>query len=235
MKPGYLDEDFEYYKLPNCRVVATPGSTGIKRMIDGSEALGPAEHQHYRRSVGRLQWLCPIRPDICYPVKELARNLNAPTVEDETILKHVLKYVKGTLEDLFLIRPFVLANRASMEIEAFADSDWAGCSKTKIHKRFPYSIFGNHHYLWLKDPKYPCSQLRRVGAICSRHVCGRGSTSQEFDRGITICLERSNCVAYRFYGWQVHGEPFRHFQENSTCPATFSIYPTFGVQRDGQD
>ena len=90
-KDNYLDEEFKEFGLESCRVASTPGSMGIKRPIDGCNLLDEREHRIYRRVVGRLQWIVPARPDLCYPVKELERALSSPTVEDKFKVKHVLK------------------------------------------------------------------------------------------------------------------------------------------------
>ncbi len=111
MKSGYLDSDCQYFKLTKCRAATTPGSKGVRRVQDGDEPLSQEEHHRYRQTVGRLQWLCPIRPDLCYAVKELARSLNAPSVADQSKLKHVLRYLHGTLDFQFYIRPQTAASR----------------------------------------------------------------------------------------------------------------------------
>jgi hypothetical protein len=104
----------------------------LKRINDGDSPLDEHEHKIYRQSVGRLQWLVPIRPDICYSVKELARGLAHPTIEDQSKLKHLLRYLKGTLDYRFVIRPqYSLKNRSSIEIDCYCDSDWAGCPRTR--------------------------------------------------------------------------------------------------------
>ena len=100
MKSGYLDAAFEEFGLTRCEGSSTPGSKGVKRPLDGGDLLDNAEHKVYRRVVGRLQWICPVRPDLMYPVKELARNLSAPTVEDKFKVKHVLRYLKKKLSIL---------------------------------------------------------------------------------------------------------------------------------------
>ncbi len=96
IKAGYFDVDFEHFGLKNCRPVSTPGITNFKHLDGGDEALSNEEHAFYRQSVGRSQWQVPIRPDIAFEVKELARNLNAPTINDQARLKHLLRYIRGT-------------------------------------------------------------------------------------------------------------------------------------------
>ena len=47
-------------------------------------------------------------------------------------LKHLLRYLRGTLSLVTVLRPQIqLALGSSRHINAFADSDWAGCQKTR--------------------------------------------------------------------------------------------------------
>ena len=97
--------------------------------------LDPARHKLYRTAVGKLLWATPVRPDISFAVKELSRSLQSPTQQNEKQLKHVLRYLKGSLQYTTCLQPprkrVVEQEQAStIEIQAFADSDWAGCTKT---------------------------------------------------------------------------------------------------------
>ena len=86
-----------------------------------------------RRMVGKLQWLCPVRPDLNYSVKELARALSAPTKVHVTRLKHLCRYLKGTKNVYFRILPDFPNSMVSrmVEIDVFVDSDWAGCRESR--------------------------------------------------------------------------------------------------------
>ena len=132
MKSGYFDADLEWFGLSKSKGSNTPGTNTVKRPLDGVDLLNPDEHRIYRAVVGRLQWICPLRPDLNYPVKELARALSAPTIEDKFKMKHVLRYIKGTLDYSFVLRPYIKLSDAQSELDlvAEADSDWAGCSRT---------------------------------------------------------------------------------------------------------
>ena len=96
--------------------------------------LDQARHKLYRTAVGKLLWATPVRPDISFAVKELSRSLQAPTQQDEKQLKHLLRYLKGTLHFTTSLQPprkRVVEQASSIQIQAFSDSDWAGCPKTR--------------------------------------------------------------------------------------------------------
>ena len=77
--------------MSSCKPSVTPGSSSVKHPVDGNEDLSSEEHSLYRRVVGKLMWLLPLRPDIAYSVKELARSLQSPTKESMGKLKHVCR------------------------------------------------------------------------------------------------------------------------------------------------
>ena len=99
-----------------------------------NQPLDPARHKLYRTAVGKLLWATPVRPDISFAVKELSRSLQSPTQHNEKQLKHVLRYLKGSLQYTTCLQPPrkpVVEQASTIEIQAFADSDWAGCTKTR--------------------------------------------------------------------------------------------------------
>ena len=98
----------------------------------------------YRKIVGMLQWIAQLRVDCIFAIKELARSLHAPTVEDRAKLKHLLRYIKGTLHYRFVLRVHIMVNIiAEIELSIYVDSDWAGCFKTrKSTSGFIIYLFG---------------------------------------------------------------------------------------------
>ena len=99
-----------------------------------NQPLDPTRHKLYRTAVGKLLWATPVRPDISFAVKELSRSLQSPTQQNEKQLKHVLRYLRGSLQYTTSLQPpkqRVIEQASTIEIQAFADSDWAGCVKTR--------------------------------------------------------------------------------------------------------
>ena len=66
------------------------------------------------------------RPDIAFAVQNLSRHLRAPTQAHASALKHLMRYIRGTL-DLGIHYP--RENYAGLE--AWSDSDWAGDALTR--------------------------------------------------------------------------------------------------------
>ena len=126
---------------PAMRLRRGPTSTTGDKLGQSEYPRDPLNHpldqgrrKLYRTAVGKLLWATPVRPDISFAVKELSRNLQAPTQQDEKQLKHVLRYLKGTLHVTTSLQPprqRVVEQASSIQIQAYSDSDWAGCPKTR--------------------------------------------------------------------------------------------------------
>lgn len=96
----------------------TPMVTG--KPISKDEGRAMKDPTLYRSAIGGLQYLVHTRPDITYAVNRLSKYLQQPTDTHWKALKRVFKYIKGTLTYGLAIQ-----KNDSLEITAFADSDWA--------------------------------------------------------------------------------------------------------------
>jgi histone deacetylase 1/2 len=85
------------------------------------EVLGANDSTKYISVVGALQYLTLTRPDLAYSVNKVCRFLHAPTSVHWTAVKHILRYIKYTV-DLGL----KLRKLGSKLISAYSDADWAG-------------------------------------------------------------------------------------------------------------
>ena len=76
----------------------------------------------YRQVVGSLIYamVCS-RPDLSWVVTKLSQSLAKPCKGDWVMIKHVLQYVKGSLD-----KKLVYSKCHSLSLHGFSDSDWAG-------------------------------------------------------------------------------------------------------------
>eukprot|EP00971_Amphidinium_carterae_P252056 5004520-Amphidinium_carterae.1 len=108
-------------------------TTGTKRPpITTGQALSNEEHSTYRANVGKLLWMCPLRPDIQYhdqyATKKLTRAVQKP--HDKQNAKHLLRYLHGSRNYKLHLKPKQPTNNDPY-IKAYCDSGWAGCTTTR--------------------------------------------------------------------------------------------------------
>ena len=136
----------EFYKLSGSRSVQTTGSVTTDKFQElsdispssqepednGSDTTTAQDLTDFRSAVGKLQWLTGTRPDIQYAVKELAREVSDLKPSSIVKLKHLLRYLKGTINYVIEFRQFVSqAPSALSEIHVYCDANWAGCQRTR--------------------------------------------------------------------------------------------------------
>ena len=142
MRAGYDERSVPMIEIePDPRhveiILSTLGlTTGSKtRMTPGEQDKGmmdltdvePEDVRVYRSAVMRGNFLAEDRYDIKYTVKELARDMQKPTVRSWTRLKHLGRYL--------LYRPRVCLRirqqHYTKKLTAYSDSDWAACLLTR--------------------------------------------------------------------------------------------------------
>jgi hypothetical protein len=67
------------------------------------------------------------RPDIGYAIQQICLHMHDPREPQLTVMKHVLRYLRGSLDfSLYLRR-----SASSSELMVYTDADWAGCPDTR--------------------------------------------------------------------------------------------------------
>ena len=129
----YIEDLLQEVNMNNCKPAPTPGTNANKATLEDVETLSADQHRTYRRIVGKLQWLAFTRPDIAFATKDLARSLHQPTQADPKKAKHALKYLRGTTDYEFHIKPTaqLTSGQKLLDLEVYVDADWAGCPLTR--------------------------------------------------------------------------------------------------------
>jgi hypothetical protein len=58
--------------------------------------------QLYQRTVGKFIFFTQTRPDIAFPVNMVSRFSHQPQVLHLDVIKHLIRYIKGTLDQALL-------------------------------------------------------------------------------------------------------------------------------------
>ena len=142
--------------MENCKPLPMPCSitclTASTKLVDNPHL--------YRRVVGDLQYLLFTRQDIAYAVNQACRSMHSPQSADWIPLKHLLRYLKGTVT-----HGLYFYNRSSTSLTAFSDADWAGDSNNRRSTSGFLIYFCNNLISW-SSKKQP--------------IVGRSSTQAEY-------------------------------------------------------
>jgi hypothetical protein len=114
--------------LAEGKPVTTPG---VKAPVDTEEEEGEelqnAEATKYRSIAARVNYLALDRGDLTYAAKEGSRKMSKPHERDWGMLKRVGRYLKYRPRAVLWYR----WQEDNGHVEAFTDSDWAGCRMTR--------------------------------------------------------------------------------------------------------
>ena len=121
----YLNNKLIKYNLNECKTRSTPcelagyeNNTGSE--MEGSED-GGVSNRLYREMVGSLLYATTCtRPDLSWAVSKLSQHLSNPTAADFAMLKHVFRYVLGTLDNCLSFRK----TDNGLQLHGYSDSDW---------------------------------------------------------------------------------------------------------------
>ena len=82
----------------------------------------------YRSAVVRCNYLAADRFEIAFTTKELCRAMANPTELDVKAMNSLVRFLKGLPR---MVQRIPFEDRPPTVIEAFVDSDWAGCRKSR--------------------------------------------------------------------------------------------------------
>ena len=111
-----------------------------------------------RRMIGSLMYLTNTRPGICFAVNTLSQYLIDPRSVHFTAAKHILRYLKGTID-------YGLKYEANQNInlEGYVDSDWADSAIDRKSTLGCYFNMGSGVISWFSR-KQSCVELSTIEA-----------------------------------------------------------------------
>ncbi|XP_020704080.1 uncharacterized protein LOC110115244 [Dendrobium catenatum] len=119
----YANSIVELAELQNCNSVANPCVTKLTGNIsESSPCFSPAV---YRQLIGSLQYLTLTRPDITYAVNALSQHMHDPASSHTSLLKKLIRYIKGTTEFGLPI------TKTTLLLKTYSDADWASDPVTR--------------------------------------------------------------------------------------------------------
>jgi hypothetical protein len=115
----YAVEILKRFDMLECKSMNTPMETKLKLLVDTSSEVIDATL--YKQIIGSLMYLTTTKPDICFDVNTLSQFLVEPRRVHLVAAKHVMRYLKGTLD-------FGISYNGDHDfrLSGYTNSDWAG-------------------------------------------------------------------------------------------------------------
>ena len=120
-QPAYAANLMQKFGMEHAKAINTPVDVSMK-LIKASVEDKCLDQKCYQSAVGSLLYLSTTTtPDITYAVSNIAKFSANPTKLRWTAVKHIFRYLKGTLNyRLFFSR------EGSTDCVGFSDADWDG-------------------------------------------------------------------------------------------------------------
>ena len=168
----YLESILHKYQMYDCKPRATPCEAPT---VKPSQSLPTqsTDSRKFREIVGSLIYATTCtRPDLSWVVSRLSQNLANPRESDWVMLKHVLRYVKGTSK----YKLFYSKCDGDLELVGYSDSDWASSHEDR-RSTSGYCFYANTEcspISW-KSKKQPTVAL----SSCEAEYMALGLSTQE--------------------------------------------------------
>ena len=107
---------------------STPVDCNLKLSSDGVPIQDATD---FRSLAGALQYVTFTRPDIAYAVQQVCLYMHDPREPHLVALKRILRYIRGTLHMVLLLRP------TSTTCYNYSVPDWASYQYKNGHIRLP--------------------------------------------------------------------------------------------------
>jgi hypothetical protein len=139
---GLIDKVLDATGLTNCNSNATPTSSDGKPLGKDVDGEPFDEDWNYASIVGMLLYLASnSRPDIAFAVHQAARFTHNPKASHAKAIKHICRYLKGTLTDGLILQP-----GNAMNVDCWVDADFCGLYGTEdVHD--PTSVKSRTGYI----------------------------------------------------------------------------------------
>jgi histone deacetylase 1/2 len=118
---NYVGDILARVGMTKCETSPTPIVATEKLSRTDGDLLSPEDATRYKSIVGALQYLTLTRPDLAFAENKVCEYLHSPTTVHWTVVRRILRYVKGT-NDVGL----KITRSSSLILSGFSDADWVG-------------------------------------------------------------------------------------------------------------
>lgn len=144
-----IQKILERFQMSDCKVKSTPCDLSFTNLsADDSNEL--ADPKLFKEIVGSLIYVMTCtRPDITYVVTRLSQCMNRPTKADLNAAKHVLRYLKGTMNKCLKFT----RSQDELKLIGYSDSDWAGSNDRKSTSGYAFTLNSDGPLISYKSKK----------------------------------------------------------------------------------
>ena len=152
--------------------------------------------KRYREIVGSLIYaMTCTRPDISWIVSKLSQKLSCPRVEDMIAAKHVLRYLRGTIDYELCFKKC----DGDLNLVAYSDSDWASSlADRRSTTGYCFRLSNSGPLISWKSRRQPTVAL----STCEAECIGMAAAAQEslYLTQLLNNMGRGSYKATRIYG-----------------------------------
>ena len=137
--PRQVERLLAEVELEGANGASTPGVKTLEHQIAEERELPPSQHTRFRGWAARANYLAADRPDAMYAAKEVCRYMAKPTNLAMMALKRLCRYLRA--------RPrlvFAYPRQTADSLDAYSDTDWAGCPRTRKSTSGGCLMIGSH-------------------------------------------------------------------------------------------
>ena len=106
--------------------MTTPSTEPLPHQLEQEQPLSMSDFARFRGQAACANYLGPDRPDVIYAAKEVSRGMSSPTELHQAALKRMVRYLRSRLRMVFKF-----SYESATPIDTYADTDWAGCPRSR--------------------------------------------------------------------------------------------------------
>ena len=185
----YINKILHRFGMQDCKPKYTPCE--MNPHVSNTTPLNDDESTLYRQIVGALIYvMVATRPDISFIVTKLSQYMSCPLHSHMTMAKHVLRYLRGTIDEKLCFPKSI----ESIEVKGFCDADWGNDNDRKSITGYCFKINESGPMISWKSRKQPTVAL----SSCEAEYMSLTSATQEGKYLLSMLNEILNLEQTKF-------------------------------------
>ncbi|CAB4042957.1 Retrovirus-related Pol poly from transposon TNT 1-94, partial [Paramuricea clavata] len=151
----YIERILIRFKMEGCKPRVTPSELGVNKASAGNSDE-PADLKLYQEIVGSLIYvMTSTRPDLSFIVTKLSQHMSNPSNVHLCMAKHVLRYLKGTIDNKLTFKK----SKEGLSMHGYCDADWGSSEDRKSITGYVFKLSKDGPAISWKSRKQPTVAL----------------------------------------------------------------------------